>query len=83
MVSSNSKIGIIGAGTSGAYLASLLIQEGFQVDLFEKAPVVRTDGCGILIVQSGMEALSNFNSEPIAAVGGISLNANPIYSNPI
>ncbi|MDZ7951042.1 FAD-dependent monooxygenase [Nostoc sp. DedQUE09] len=63
MVSSNSKIGIIGAGTSGAYLATLLIQEGFQVDLFEKAPVVRTDGCGILIVQSGMEALHQGNPQ--------------------
>lgn len=63
MVSTNIKIGIIGAGTSGAYLASLLIQEGFQVHLFEKAPVVRTDGCGILIVQSGMDALHQGNSQ--------------------
>jgi len=63
MVSSNSKIGIIGAGASGAYLASLLIKEGFQVDLFEKAPVVRTDGCGILIVQSGMKALHQGNPQ--------------------
>ena len=63
MISTNSKIGIIGAGTSGAYLASLLIQEGFQVTLFEKAPVVRTDGCGILIVQSGMKALHEGNPQ--------------------
>jgi 2-polyprenyl-6-methoxyphenol hydroxylase-like FAD-dependent oxidoreductase len=63
MVSSNSKIGIIGAGTSGAYLATLLIQEGFEVDLFEKAPIVRTDGCGILIVQSGMKALHQGNPQ--------------------
>jgi len=63
MVSTNSKIGIVGAGTSGAYLASLLIQEGFQVCLFEKAPVVRTDGCGILIVQSGMKALHQGNPQ--------------------
>ncbi|OCR02212.1 monooxygenase [Oscillatoriales cyanobacterium USR001] len=63
MVSTNTKIGIIGAGTSGAYLASLLIQEGFEVHLFEKAPVVRTDGCGILIVQSGMKALHQGNPQ--------------------
>ena len=63
MVSSNSKIGIIGAGTSGAYLASLLIQEGFQVTLFEKAPLVRTDGCGILIVRSGMQAIHDGNPQ--------------------
>ncbi|NJR24458.1 MAG: NAD(P)-binding protein [Richelia sp. CSU_2_1] len=61
MISSQSKIGIIGAGTSGSYLASLLIQQGFQVDLFEKAPYARTDGCGILIVQAGMQALHQGN----------------------
>ncbi len=33
MVSSQSRIGIIGAGTSGAYLAILLIEKGFQVDI--------------------------------------------------
>ena len=38
MVSLNSRIGIIGAGTSGVYLAILLIEQGFQVTLFEKAP---------------------------------------------
>lgn len=63
MVSSKSRIGIIGAGTSGVYLASLLIQQGFQVDLFEKAPVARTDGCGILIVQAGMKALAQGNPQ--------------------
>lgn len=63
MTSRNLKIGIIGAGTSGAFLASLLIQEGFQVTLFEKASVVRTDGCGILVVQSGMNALHQGNPQ--------------------
>ncbi|MEG4201424.1 FAD-dependent monooxygenase [Microcoleus sp. Pol12A5] len=63
MVSSQSRIGIIGTGTSGAYLAILLIQQGFQVDLFEKAPHPRTDGCGILIVQAGMEALHKGNPQ--------------------
>ncbi|MFS8118144.1 MAG: FAD-dependent oxidoreductase [Microcoleus sp.] len=61
MVSLNSKIGIIGAGTSGVYLAILLIKQGFKVTLFEKAPHPRTDGCGILIVQAGMEALDRGN----------------------
>ncbi len=63
MVSSNCRIGIIGAGTSGVYLAGLLAQQGFQVDLFEKAPYPRTDGCGILLVQAGMEALNQGNPE--------------------
>lgn len=63
MISSNCRIGIIGAGTSGVYLASLLARQGFQVDLFEKASYPRTDGCGILVVQAGMEALHQGNSE--------------------
>jgi len=63
MVSSQSRIGIIGAGSSGVYLAILLIQQGFQVTLFEKAPHPRTDGCGILIVQAGMEALHQGNPQ--------------------
>jgi salicylate hydroxylase len=57
MVSSQCKIGIIGAGSSGLYLGMLLSQQGYQVDIFEKFPDVRTDGCGILLVTSGMKAL--------------------------
>ena len=41
----------------------MLIKKGFQVDLFEKAPHPRTDGCGILIVQAGMEALHQGNPQ--------------------
>jgi len=63
MVASNCRIGIIGAGTSGVYLASLLAKQGFQVDLFEKAPHPRTDGCGILLVKAGMEALHQGNPQ--------------------
>lgn len=61
MVDSTCRIGIIGAGSSGIYLASLLIQQGYQVDLFEKATELRTEGCGILIVQAGMKALHQGN----------------------
>jgi 2-polyprenyl-6-methoxyphenol hydroxylase-like FAD-dependent oxidoreductase len=57
MLSSKCRVGVVGAGTSGAYLARLLLKQGFQVTLFEKAPRPRTDGCGILLVQSGMETL--------------------------
>jgi 2-polyprenyl-6-methoxyphenol hydroxylase-like FAD-dependent oxidoreductase len=61
MVSANSRIGIIGAGTSGVYLASLLSHQGFQVDLFERSSRPRTEGCGILLVQAGMLALQQGN----------------------
>ncbi|MDX2216987.1 MAG: FAD-dependent monooxygenase [Oculatellaceae cyanobacterium bins.114] len=57
MIASNCRVGIVGAGTSGVYLARLLIQQGFQVSLFEKASQPRTEGCGILLVQAGMNAL--------------------------
>lgn len=63
MVSTSSRIGIIGAGTSGAYLASLLANQGFQVDLFDRTPQPRTEGCGILVVQAGMIALQQGNPE--------------------
>ncbi len=68
MVASNCRIGIIGAGTTGVYLASLLSKQGLQVDLFEKAPYPRTDGCGILLVQAGMEALHQGNPEICKAI---------------
>lgn len=63
MIPLNCHIGIIGAGTTGVYLGSLLARQGFQVDLFEKAAYPRTDGCGILLVQAGMKALNQGNPE--------------------
>lgn len=72
MVSSTCRVGIVGAGTTGVYLASLLTQQGYHVDIFEKAPAPRTDGCGILLVQAGMKALFAGNSalcEQMISVG--------------
>jgi salicylate hydroxylase len=46
MVSSQCKIGVVGAGSSGLFLGILLTQQGYQVDIFEKFSEVRTDGCG-------------------------------------
>ena len=61
MQPSHCRVGIIGAGSSGVYLASLLAQQGYAVDLFEKAPQPRTDGCGILLIASGLEAIQQGN----------------------
>jgi salicylate hydroxylase len=55
------RIGIVGAGTSGVYLASLLVEQGLQVSVFEKASQPRTEGCGILLVQAGIKALHQGN----------------------
>lgn len=61
MINKNTRIGIVGAGTTGVYLAGLLTKQGYKIDLFEKASSPRTDGCGILLVQNGMKALNKGN----------------------
>lgn len=62
MYSSSYRVGIIGAGTSGVYLADLLARKGHEVSLFERASQPRTDGCGILLISSGMKALQQGNT---------------------
>ena len=48
----------MGAGSAGLLLAALLHRHGHRVSVFEKADGVRTDGCGILLVKSGVEAIA-------------------------
>lgn len=63
MQPSSCRVGIIGAGTSGVYLASLLARAGYQVSLFERAAQPRTDGCGILLIASGLDILKQGNPQ--------------------
>ncbi|MFN9631250.1 MAG: FAD-dependent oxidoreductase [Cyanobacteriota bacterium] len=58
MTSPSLRIAIVGAGSAGMLLAALLHRQGHQVRLFEKADRVRADGCGILLVKSGVEAIA-------------------------
>jgi 2-polyprenyl-6-methoxyphenol hydroxylase-like FAD-dependent oxidoreductase len=52
------RVGVVGAGSSGLLLTVLLQREGHAVELFERAPLLRTDGCGILLVSSGVDAVA-------------------------
>jgi 2-polyprenyl-6-methoxyphenol hydroxylase-like FAD-dependent oxidoreductase len=55
----------VGAGSSGLLLALLLQRQGHQVCLFERASDLRPEGCGILLVRSGVEAIA------AAGIGGL------------
>lgn len=52
------RIAVVGAGSTGLYLARLLLQQGHQVRLLERALRPRTEGCGILLVSSGLAAIA-------------------------
>ncbi|MEB3351731.1 MAG: FAD-dependent monooxygenase [Cyanobacteriota bacterium] len=52
------EVGVVGAGSAGLLTALLLQRQGHRVRLFEKAAAVRSDGCGILLVRSGLEAIA-------------------------
>lgn len=51
-------IAVVGAGSSGLLLSLLLQRQGHRVCLFEKAAELRAEGCGILLVRSGVEAIA-------------------------
>ncbi len=51
------RIAVVGAGSSGLLLTLLLQRQGHKVTLFERSSRLRTEGCGILLVRSGVEAI--------------------------
>jgi len=51
-------VAVVGAGSAGMLLATILHRQGHRVQVFEKADRLRTDGCGILLVKSGVEAIA-------------------------
>lgn len=59
------RVAIVGAGSAGVLLGALLHRQGHRVRVFEKAAAVRADGCGILLVKAGLEALAE------SGIGGL------------
>lgn len=55
---SSLEIGIAGAGSAGLFLALLLQKQGHGVRLFERSASLRAEGCGILVVPAGLEAIA-------------------------
>ena len=58
MSSPSLRVAVVGAGSAGLLLAALLHRQGHRVRVFEKAERLRADGCGILLVRSGVEAIA-------------------------
>ncbi len=62
-MSAKPKIAVIGAGLGGAAAASLLSQEGFNVHVYEQAPVFSRQGAGIHVGPNVMKILRRIGIE--------------------
>jgi len=51
-------IAVVGAGSAGLLLTLLLQRQDHAVTLFERSPQLRDEGCGILLVKAGVEAIA-------------------------
>ena len=62
-MSKSPRIAVIGAGLGGAATASLLLQEGFDVRVYEQAPSFSRLGAGIHVGPNVMKILRRIGIE--------------------
>lgn len=65
------KILIAGAGLGGLAAASMLMQDGHQVEVYEQAPRLEEIGAGIQISANAMHALRHLGLEPAIRKAGV------------
>lgn len=92
------RIAIVGAGTSGLLLTLMLQRQGHRVSLFERSSAPRAEGCGILLVAAGVQAVleagvpglvenliaagQKVQTFHIRNLGGRSINSSPAEQRP-
>lgn len=69
------RVGVVGAGTSGAAAALLLQRQGHNVTLFERASSARLDGCGVQLRGGPVDALETAAPDVAAALDKASQSA--------
>lgn len=62
------KIIVIGAGIGGLATALALQQQGFEVNVFEKAGLLRESGSGFILSPNGIKAINKLNQNLLALV---------------
>ena len=54
---------MVGSGSAGPAVASLLARQGHRITLFEKAPCILPIGAGFMLQPSGMEVVKKLGCE--------------------
>jgi FAD-dependent urate hydroxylase len=64
------RVAVVGCGTAGPAAALLLRRAGHEVEVFKRAPVLRSVGAGLLVQPTGMAVLERLGVlDPLLAAG--------------